>query len=146
MSKRLVAGILTGVALLLGAELYKFRKGIPEEHAAIADFNNDGKKDMVYLYGEYNNYSIWFVDGRDLKEQDGKYLRTSIGEHIGALPDVRRKYDLTATDMNGDGNEDLVVRSGDLRQDTVLYANVREIYLGDGKGNFKLSPDSNLIR
>ena len=46
--------------------------------------------------------------------------------------------------MNGDGNMDLVVQSANLRLDPVLYANARDIYLGDGKGNFALSPGSNL--
>ena len=116
MSKRLVASILTGAAVLIGAEIYKFHRGINEESAIIADFNNDGKADMVYL-DPFDRYSaIVFVDGNNVKQENGKYLHTSFGEHIGFLPGTTRKYDIAASDMND-----------------------------DGKGNFRLSPESNLF-
>ena len=89
---------------------------------AAADFNKDGKLDVVY--GENVGQNIFFLPGKG----DGTFgSSTQIATTSGVLS-------IGASDLNGDGNIDLVLSS----QSPTMVA----ILLGRGDGTFRLLPDN----
>jgi hypothetical protein len=83
-----------------------------------ADFNNDGSQDVVIADYLSNQVSVLIGKG------DGTFKKAR-------LLSVPSPIGVTNADINGDGNEDLVIiESGGSGNATLA------IFLGDGKGNF----------
>jgi FG-GAP-like repeat/FG-GAP repeat len=91
---------------------------------SVADVNRDGKPDMVVANADAGTVSVLLGDGM------GRF-REAPGSPVAAghLPN-----DIAVTDMNGDGNLDLVIADHQSPYVTVL--------LGDGKGGFRQAPGS----
>lgn len=92
----------------------------PSGPAFVADFNNDGLKDILYCPG--NSCQLTLADGPQSFESTPK------------LVDIN-SMSLAVVDINGDGNQDVV---------SSTFEGVK-LRLGDGKGNFSdemLVPES----
>ena len=95
-----------------------------EEWISVADMNKDGNADILVTNADDESISVLLGDGT------GKFHQAPGSPfHAGHLPN-----DLGIADMNGDGNLDLVVAN---HQSPYL-----SIFLGDGKGGFRLAPGS----
>lgn len=95
---------------------------------AVADINKDGLEDV------FIGSSKWKKNALFLQQRSGVFTRISQPalENDSTYEDI----DATFTDVNNDGNIDLVVASGGNEfygKDTMLTPRV---YLGDGKGHF----------
>jgi len=91
---------------------------------AIADVNHDGKPDIIVANTTDETISVLLGDGKG-------HFTPAPGS---PFPCGKAPNDIAVTDMNGDGNPDLVIANTGTPYLTVL--------LGDGKGSFKPSPHS----
>jgi hypothetical protein len=95
---------------------------------AVGDINKDGLEDV------FIGSSKWKKNALFLQQRSGTFTRISLPalENDSTYEDI----DAAFTDVNNDGNMDLVVASGGNEyygKDTMLTP---RIYLGDGKGHF----------
>lgn len=96
---------------------------------AVADINHDGLDDV------FIGSSKTFHNAIFLQQPNGKFTRTNQPEML--KDSMYEDVDAAWTDVNNDGNVDLVIASGGNEyygQDEHLLPRV---YLNDGKGNFK---------
>lgn len=118
--------------------------GVPVEPAVVADFNNDGKQDILYSTSANLNSRgddcLSFVDGNDLTKNNGKYKRHCRGRLLfdGPRGPDAGNSDIVAGDINNDGNIDISLFQKSLSQDSMLYMMAKKYYIGDGHGNFRL--------
>jgi hypothetical protein len=91
---------------------------------ATADVNHDGKLDLLVADTEDGSISVLLGDGK-------RHFTPGPGSPLPCNPNPN---DIVVTDMNGDGNPDLVIANHQTPYITVL--------LGDGTGRFKPSPHS----
>jgi VCBS repeat protein len=91
---------------------------------AVADVNRDGKPDIIVANTEDETVSVLLGDGKG-------HFASAPGSPFacGKVPN-----DIAVTDMNGDGNPDLIIANTGTPYITIL--------LGDGKGGFATSPHS----
>jgi hypothetical protein len=88
----------------------------------LADFNHDGKLDLVVAGGQLNGIDFFLGNG------DGTFT------FAGHFPGSRQAADAAVADFNGDGNPDLVLADfSELAGASVL--------LGNGDGTFQASQD-----
>ena len=117
--------------------------GAPVTPVAVADFNNDGKEDILYATSmdQGNHECLAFVDGNYLTETDGQYKRHCVGSFLreGPFGQHMNNFDIVASDINFDGNMDVSTFPRSLREDSMLYVSARQDFFGDGKGNFRPS-------
>ena len=133
-----------GLAVVAWTVEKRWENGIPVMPKVVADFNNDGKSDVLYQAwwdsdptGIYQGFAL--VDGNHAREEENRYRIFQQGSVVFRLP-IADKYDFSALDANNDGNLDLMVRNS--RLDPHLYRNSRgRTYLGDGKGVFMFSQE-----
>jgi len=96
---------------------------------AVADINHDGLDDV------FIGSSKTFHNAIFLQQPNGKFIRTQQPEM--ALDSMEEDVDAVWTDVNNDGNVDLVIASGG----NEYYANdehlLPRVYLNDGKAHFK---------
>jgi len=92
-----------------------FSVGAPSDRAAIADFNNDGNKDIAVVSFDSSFFAVFLGDGK------GNFGGPSI------LPAGDFSVPIATGDFNHDGNADLAVGS----RDGFVW-----IYLGNGTGEF----------
>ncbi|HBB94855.1 MAG TPA: hypothetical protein DC054_05640, partial [Blastocatellia bacterium] len=85
----------------------------------VADFNGDGRSDLVTTNFNSDNLSVLFGNGAG-----GFGAANSIS--IGA--DASHPWSVTVNDVNGDGKLDLVVSN--------LYSSNMSLFLGNGNGTF----------
>jgi VCBS repeat protein len=90
----------------------------------IADFNKDGKPDIIVANSDDNSASIFF------NELPGKFsLAKGSPFQVDSFPN-----DIVIADFNNDNNMDLAIANNETKHLSVL--------LGNGKGEFKFSPYS----
>src|SRR5437016_126805 len=96
---------------------------------AVADINHDGLDDV------FIGSSKTFHNAIFLQQQNGKFIRTQ--QPGMALDSMYEDVDAVWTDVNNDGNVDLVIASGG----NEYYADdehlLPRVYLNDGKAHFK---------
>jgi enediyne biosynthesis protein E4 len=96
---------------------------------AVADINHDGLED-VFIGAAKGYHNAIF-----LQQPGGKFIQ--LPQPLMALDSLCEDVDAKFTDVNNDGNTDLVIASGGNEyygQDEPLKP---RLYLNDGKGNFK---------
>jgi len=94
-------------------------EGIPHTHGiATADFNNDGRLDLVTDSWGNNQVEVLFGDSLDLFKKQGVFFK------VGKRPYQR----LRAADVNSDGIPDIVTTNTESNNATILLSN--------GKGGF----------
>lgn len=137
------------LASVLAGTGYSLKKGIPVDPVAVADFNNDGIEDMLIPSRRVmSGYAtrLEFYDGKSVTKRGRRYLIHGLGVPTGIVFPMERQYDGTADDVNGDGNMDLVLRDSALASDPLIYKSLKEVYLGDGRGNFAFSKEHSSSR
>jgi hypothetical protein len=99
---------------------------------AVADINHDGMED-VFIGSSKNKKNALFI-----QKADGKFLesRQADLEKDSACEDVSACF----TDVNNDGNIDLIIAGGGDEPGNVLLQ--PRVYLNDGKGNFAKSENA----
>jgi hypothetical protein len=117
---------------------YNFQRLLPQKYSqlgpfiATADIDNNGTAD--FFVGGAFNYS-----GQIFTQQKNQIFRsTHLTDSIKFEEDVNCIF----LDADKDGDQDLLVTSGDMRYpDTSVYYRPR-LYINDGKGNFTLKPNA----
>ena len=100
----------------------------------VGDLNKDGREDVFIGSSKWEQSAIF------LQQPSGKFTR--IPQPALEMDSTYEDVDACFTDVNGDGNIDLVVASGGNEfygNDTMLTPRV---YLGDGKGHFSKLRDA----
>jgi len=114
---------------------YADQRLLPQKYSQLGpfistgDINNDGKTDF-YIGGGFNS------QGRILMQQiDGSFT----GKDFIPTSKFTEDQGSVLLDTDGDGDLDLLITYGDTRySDTSMFYHP-QLYLNDGKGNFKLS-------
>ena len=133
---------LAGAAAVSAILAYQSGIGIEVDPIAVADFNGDGADDILTpSRTRSTSYStlIEFHDGRYVTRRDGSYLIHGPCTPTGVVLPAERQYVGMSGDANEDGKKDLILKNRALESDIMLYNGSREVYLGDGKGNFAFS-------
>ncbi|MBS1932523.1 MAG: VCBS repeat-containing protein [Bacteroidetes bacterium] len=96
---------------------------------AVADFNHDGLDDVFIGSSKWKKSVIY------LQDKSGKFNKTS-------QPDLEKdstweNVDACVADVNHDGNPDLIVACGGNEYYGEDHYRTPNVYLNDGKGNFK---------
>ncbi len=101
---------------------------------AVADINHDGLED-IFIGSSKGNHNAVF-----LQTPDGKFIKTA---QPGMLQDsMWENVDATWTDVNNDGNVDLVIAVGGNEYYGKESHLLPLLYLNDGKGNLTKKPDA----
>lgn len=99
---------------------------------ATGDINNDGLTDF-FIGGAFN------FSGKIFTQQPGQnFIAKNLTDSIKMEEDM----DCIFFDADGDGDLDLLVTSGDVQYEENSPFYKPRLYLNDGKGNFKLSPNA----
>ncbi|MEB3278647.1 MAG: FG-GAP-like repeat-containing protein [Lyngbya sp.] len=100
--------------------------------STIGDFNGDGNFDLVVERNSYNSYSF------DL--QTSVLFGTGEGEFSGSRDvDVENPKFFKSADIDGDGNLDLLAVTSEADpNNSFLFEDSLEVFLGDGTGNLEL--------
>jgi len=103
---------------------------------AWGDVDGDGLDDLFIGGGARTNSRKIFLNKGNGKfvESENKFPSDTFCEDLGAV----------FFDANGDGHLDLFIASGGVEFDAGTPFMQSRLYLNDGKGNFKLAPDSAL--
>ncbi len=117
---------------------FKVQPLLPHMHSrngpgiAVADVNGDGLEDF-YVGGAANQSGKMFI-----QQADGKFKEKSLSQ----LDTLADDMGVLFFDADNDQDEDLYISSGgsELAKDSPLFAD--HLYLNDGNGNFKNSPES----
>jgi enediyne biosynthesis protein E4 len=101
----------------------------------LEDFNGDGKPDLFVGGGPRVSGRIYMGQG------NGKFSKPDSSAFTDAA--LSEDSDALSFDANGDGFLDLLVSSGGVYQFNLGDQALQDrLYLNDGKGKFKLSPDA----
>ncbi|MCW3090590.1 MAG: hypothetical protein JWP81_1659 [Ferruginibacter sp.] len=101
---------------------------------AVADINHDGLDD-VFFGSARNKKSAVF-----LQQSSGKFLLSA--QPAFEQDSIYEDVDACFTDVNNDGNIDLVVASGGNEFYGAEFHNTPRVYLNDGKANFRRKEDA----
>jgi hypothetical protein len=96
---------------------------------AVADINHDGLQDV------FIGSSKTFHNAIFLQQPNGKFIKTQQPEML--LDSMYEDVDAVWTDVNNDGNTDLVIASGGNEYYGHDKHLLPRVYLNDGKANFK---------
>ena len=95
---------------------------------AVADINHDGLDDVFIGSSRDKKCAIF------LQQSSGKFIKTY--QPVLDKDSINENVDACFTDVNNDGNIDLVIASGGNEFYGMDNHNTPRIYLNDGKGNF----------
>ncbi|MDR8392899.1 VCBS repeat-containing protein [Aliifodinibius sp. S!AR15-10] len=108
-------------------------RGVPgAEDLVIEDVNSDGWPDLMVLFG-YDNEGIWLF----LNDREGGFTM----DNLMRFPPVYGVTSFEWTDINGDGQKDIILTNGDNADYSPVlkpYHGLR-IYLGNGEMQFEES-------
>jgi hypothetical protein len=113
------------VTILLGNGDGTFQSPISQQFGfgsislTAGDFNHDGKLDLAILNGGSNTVQVLLGNG------DGTFA----GPQTISLPNDAIPAAIASADLNGDGNQDLIIADG--------VGNAAEVLLGNGDGSFQ---------
>lgn len=103
----------------------------------LADFNGNGKDDMIYKTKCDNEENILFyLESSEFYKSGDNYKRTANSKPKEISEENYGETRLRLEDVNKDGLNDLVVNTKDLFGYTV-----ERVYLSNGKGNFEFKPE-----
>ena len=95
---------------------------------AVADINHDGLDD-IFIGSSRDKKSVIF-----LQQPSGKFIKS--GQPVLDKDSIYENVDASFTDVNNDGNIDLVIASGGNEFYGTDTHNTPRVYLNDGKANF----------
>lgn len=95
---------------------------------AVADINHDGLDDVFIGSSRDKKCAIF------LQQSSGKFIKTY--QPVLDKDSINENVDACFTDVNNDGNIDLVIASGGNEFYGMDNHNTPRVYLNDGKGNF----------
>ncbi|MHB1023729.1 MAG: FG-GAP-like repeat-containing protein, partial [Acidobacteriaceae bacterium] len=98
--------------------------GATPQFVLTGDWNHDGYNDLAVANAGSNTISLLLGDGA------GSFSKTA----SSPIPVGMQPYSIASTDLNGDGNADLIIANRGSNNLTVL--------LGDGSGGFSAAPAS----
>jgi len=99
-------------------------------YITVADVNADGLQDL-FIGGGFNSQGKIFI-----QQRNGRFT----GKDLATGSKMQEDVACVFFDADQDGDNDLLVTSGDTRYaDTSVYYQPR-VYLNDGRGNFELNP------
>ena len=147
---KLLAGYAVASIFLWGPNIaslvHRFYRGIPLGPAVSADYNGDGKQDFVYIdeNGSRNTECTFFyLDGNDVTHgEDGVYRMHNLASPINGYSIADRSYSMIASDVDNDGDMDLMVIDRRLLEmDSGLATKKYDVLENDGSGNLKFSQE-----
>lgn len=134
----IAAGATTQIQIFLGNGDGTFKAPLPVTISAsafgipvVADFNKDGKLDLVFITEDSTSQAGFAVA---LGHGDGTFATPVISDLVGG--DAVRSAGLASADFNADGNLDLALF------DTAAFSG---IFYGNGDGTFTSVPDGDSI-
>ena len=113
---------------------YSFQRLLPQKYSqegpfiTVGDMNGDGLQDF-FVGGAFQESGKVF-----LQQPDGKFAGKDLVSGVKAEEDMQS----VLFDANGDGHPDLLIMSGSSEFDLNSQYYRPRLFLGDGKGNFKI--------
>ncbi len=147
---KILTGCTVASLILFGPNIaslaHRLYRGIPFGPAVSADYSRDGKQDFIYIdengsrNGECN---LFYLDGNDVtRGDDGVYRMHNLARTIPGYSLADRNYSLISSDVDSDGDLDLMIIDKKLLE---MYSGIAtkkyDVLENNGNGNLKFSQE-----